>query len=179
MLVAIFMQPSLKFLLLFSFILSSCATNDKNQETNTETNLSSADTAHQVDTSQKQLVTKKLSSDSDTLTIATKSAVFYQPDSLQIEKRMKETGEENFRAGADDYIYYVNTSADYLEKQGLPVIDAKNKKYLKFIMADKKVQLIKLDTLAELWGMYLFDPTKTPNFADITVIEDDYKRYFK
>jgi hypothetical protein len=89
---------------------------------------------------------------------------------------MKETGEENFRAGAGDYIYYINTSADYLKEQGLSVIDAKNKKYLKFIMADKKVQL---DTLSELWGMYLFAPTKTPHFADITVIEDDYKNYFK
>lgn len=173
------MQPSLKFLLLFSLTISSCAANDQKQETKSETRISSVDTTQHVDMSQKQFVTKKLPSDSDTLTIDTKSAVFYQPDNIQIERRMKETGEENFRAGADDYIYYVNTSADYLEKQGLSVIDAKNKKYLKFIMADKKVQLVKLDTLSELWGMYLFVPTKTPHFADITVIEDDYKNYFK
>jgi hypothetical protein len=92
---------------------------------------------------------------------------------------MKEVGEENFRAGTDDYIYYVNTSAEYLEKKGLQVIDAKNKKFLKFIMADKNVQLIKLNTLEELWGMYLFDPKKKQHYADMTVIEEDYKNYFK
>lgn len=173
------MQPSLKLLLLFSLTLFSCATNDQKQETKTEPQVFSVDTTHKVDTLQKQLVTKKLVLDKDTLTIDTKSAVFYQPDSLQMEKRMKAVGEENFRAGADDYIYYVNTSVEYLEKQGLPVLDAKNKKYLKFVMADNKVQLIKLDTLEELWGMYLFDPKQKPYYADITLIEEDFKNYFK
>ena len=79
----------------------------------------------------------------------------------------------------DDYIYYINTSAEYLEKQGLPVIDAKNRKYLKFVMADKNENLIKLDTLEELWGMYLFDPKRKPHYADIIDIEEDYKSYYK
>lgn len=173
-----FMQHSQKLLLLFSLTLFSCAINDKRQEAKSETQVSSVDTAQQVDTSQKQIVTTKPPSDTDTLTIDTKAAVFFQPDSLQMQKRMKEVGEENFRA-ADDYIYYVNTSAEYLEKKSLPVIDAKNKKYLKFVMTDKNVQFIKLDTLKELWGMYLFDPKKKPHYADMTVIEDDYKNYFK
>jgi hypothetical protein len=38
---------------------------------------------------------------------------------------------------------------------------------------------VKLDTLSELWGMYFFDPTKKPYYADITEIEEDYKSYFK
>lgn len=173
------MQTSLKFLLLFSFAISSCATKDQKQETKSETHIFSIDTAQKIDAIQKQFASKKLSSESDTLTINTKSAVFYQPDSLQIEKRMKESGEEAFRAGADDYVYHVNTSANYLEKQGLPVIESKNKKYIQFIMKDKKVKLIKLDTLPELWGMYLFDPMKMPHYADITLIERDYKSYFK
>jgi hypothetical protein len=60
----------------------------------------------------------------------------------------------------------------------LPVLDAKNKKYLKFVLADKRVQLIKLDTLEELWGMYLFDPKKKAYAADMTIIEDEYKSYY-
>jgi hypothetical protein len=96
-----------------------------------------------------------------------------------MEKRMKLVGEADFRAGADDYIYYVNTSAEYLEKQGLPVLAARNKKYLKFVLANRQVQIVKLDTLEELWGLYLFDPKKKPSSVDITVIEDEYKNYFQ
>lgn len=117
--------------------------------------------------------------DSDTLVIDRRAAVFYQPDSLQMKKRMKQVGEADFRAGADDYLYSVNTSAEYLEKQGLPVLDAKNKKYLKFVSAGKLVQLIQLDTLKELWGIYLFDPKKKPYAADMTIIEDEYKSYYQ
>jgi hypothetical protein len=82
-------------------------------------------------------------------------------------------------AGADDYIYYINISVEYLEKQGLNVIDAKNKNYLRFVSSDAKVQLIKLDTLPDFWGIYLFDPKKKPYYADIIDIETDYRNYFK
>jgi hypothetical protein len=173
------MQPSLRLLLLFSLTVFSCGANDQKQEPKSDTNILSADTTRKADTSKTQIATQTSSSSTDTLTIERKAAVFYQPDSLQIEKHMKQAGEADFRAGMDDYIYYINTSAEYLEKQGLPVIDAKNKKYLKFVMADNKEKLIKLDTLEELWGMYLFDPKKKPYYADIIEIEEDYKNYYK
>jgi len=170
------MRPLLRLLLLYSLTLASCVTNDEKQNSQS----SSFDTRQVTDTTQqKGTKIKKAVIASDTLTIDAKSAVFYQPDSLQIKKRMKEVGEKDFRAGMDDYIYSVNTSAEYLEKQGLTVIDAKGKKFLEFIAADKKFYLIKLDTMQELWGMYLFDPTKRPYYADMTMIEDDYKNYFK
>lgn len=173
------MQPSLRLLLLLSLTVFSCATNDQKQETKSDTFISSADTTQKVDTPKAQIAPQPSPLDTDTLTIDRKAAVFYQPDSLQIEKRMKEAGEADFRAGADDYIYYVNTSAEYLEKQGLSVLDAKNKKYLKFVLADKRTHVINLDTLQELWGMYLFDPKKKPYAADMTMIEDEYKNYYR
>jgi hypothetical protein len=58
-------------------------------------------------------------------------------------------------------------------------MNAKSKKYLKFVTSDKKAELVKLDTLNDLWGMYLFDPEKKPHYADIIDIEEDYKNYFK
>jgi hypothetical protein len=79
------MQPSLKLLLLFSLTLFSGATNDKRQEAKSETQVSSVHTAYQVDTSQKQIATKKLLLNTDTLTIDSKAAVFFQPDSLQMQ----------------------------------------------------------------------------------------------
>lgn len=173
------MQPSLGLLLLLSLTVFSCVTNDLKQETKSDAFISSADTTQKVDTLKAQIGLQTSPLDTDTLTIDKKAAVFYQPDSLQMEKRMKQVGEADFRVGADDYIYYVNTSAEYLEKQGLRVLDAKNKKYLKFVLADKRVQVIKLDTLEEFWGMYLFDPKKNAHAADMTIIEDEYKNYYK
>jgi hypothetical protein len=173
------MQSSLRLLLLFSLTVYSCATNDEKQKPKSDTLISSSDTALKLDTVRAQIATQTSPLDTDTLTIDRKAAVFYQPDSLEIEKRMKEVGEADFRAGADDYIYYVNTSTEYLEKEGLAVLDAKNKKYLKFVLVDKGVQVIKMDTLEELWGMYLFDPKKKAYAADMTIIEDEYKNYFK
>jgi hypothetical protein len=153
-------------------------TNQK-QEPKAGTPASGGETSQKLGTAKAAIVKEPSPSNSDTFIIDKKAAVFYQPDSMQIAQRMKEVGAVDFRAGADDYIYYVNTSAEYLEKQGLPVLDAKNKKYLKFLLADRKPRVIKLDTLEELWGMYFFDPKKYPYAADITMIEDEYKSYYK
>ncbi|RNI31832.1 hypothetical protein EFY79_21050 [Hanamia caeni] len=173
------MRPTFKHFLLCILTLSSCATNDNKQEVKTEIQHSTTDTTKQSHSAQTNLDIKNIVRNGDTLTIDRKSAVFFQPDSLQMEERMKKVGEKDFRAGADDYIYYINISAEFLEKQGLPVMNAKGKKYLKFVTSDKKAELVKLDTLSELWGMYLFDPEKKPHYADIIEIEDDYKNYFK
>jgi hypothetical protein len=173
------MRPPFRHFLLCILTLSSCATRDNKQEIKTEVHHSTTDTTQQSHSPQTNLDIREIEGNGDTLTIDRKSAVFFQPDSLQKERRMKEVGEKDFRAGADDYIYYINISAEFLEKQGLPVINAKSKKYLKFVTSDKKAELVKLDTLHELWGMYFFDPTKRPYYADITEIEEDYKSYFK
>ncbi len=173
------MRPSFRHFLLCILTLSSCVTNDNNQKIKTEIQHSTPDTTQQSRLAQTNLDKKNIVKNGDTLAIDRKSAVFFQPDSLQMEERMKKVGEKDFRAGADDYIYYINISAEFLEKQGLPVLNAKGKKYLKFLTSDKKAELVKLDTLRELWGMYLFDPEKKPHYADIIEIEDDYKSYFK
>ncbi len=115
----------------------------------------------------------------DTLVVEKRSAVLFQPDSLQIEKRMKAAGEENFRAGADDYLYYLNESAEFLKKKGITVVEARDRKFIKFVSPDKDVRLVRLDTLKELWGIYFFEPNKKPYQADMVMIEDEYASYFK
>ena len=116
---------------------------------------------------------------SDTLIISEKSAIFYQPDSMQIEKRKKEVGEENFYIGIDDYAFYINSSFEFLDSIKQPVIEVVGKKVLKFIYSNKQTEVIKLDTLPELWGMYFFSPEKMPRLVDMTIIEEEYKNYFK
>lgn len=115
----------------------------------------------------------------DTLAVDKKAAVFYWPDTTQIAKRKKEIGEENFYVGADDYLYYMHTSHDFLDSIKLTILDAKDKKYLKFIRSDKSQTVIKLDTLPELWGIYFFDPNKGQKLVNMTMIDEEYKVYFK
>lgn len=115
----------------------------------------------------------------DTLVIDKNSAVYYRPDSLQLERWKKQSGDSDFAVIADDWSYYMNTSGEYLKTTRTPVEDASGKKVLKFIKADQSVTLIKPDTLKHYWGVYLFSPAKEPLFADLVTIEEVYKKYFK
>ena len=116
---------------------------------------------------------------SDTLNINRKAAVFYSPDSIQIAKRKKEIGEDNFYVGADDYLYYLHTSYDFLDSVKLPIFDAKDKKYLRFILDNKSQTIIRLDTLPELWGIYFFSPGKKEKLVDMLDISEEYNNYFR
>lgn len=115
---------------------------------------------------------------SDTLVVDRKAAVFYQPDSLQMEKRAKKVGED-FRIGADDDMYLMHLSYEFAESKKLSILDIKGPKFLKFVYADKSHSFVKLDTLPALWGVYFFEPTKKPKEIDIANIEDEYDAYFK
>lgn len=113
----------------------------------------------------------------DTVSIEHAGAVFFSPDSAAIEKRKKEVGEEDFYIGADDYMYYMHLSHDYLEKQDLPITMVKTNQVIKFESPGQS-EVIRLATLPELWGVYLFQPGKPVHFADILDMEAEYKKYF-
>ncbi len=147
-------------------IFASC-----NQASNNDNN--------QIDTTKKiatQVETKTVNT--DTLIVDQTCAVIVSADSLQIAKRKKELGED-FYVGADDYAFYLNETQKFLDSVKLKTIDCNGKKFLKFIYADKKQELINLTKLDELWKVYLFDPKKKSKSIDMTMIDEDYKNYFK
>jgi hypothetical protein len=115
----------------------------------------------------------------DTLFIDRRCAVLYEPDSLQIKKAKKEWGEDTFYLGADDYLWYMHGAAEYLDSQKLKIVNAKSEKYLLFRSPAAGITLIKKDTLQELWGVFLFNPSRGIRKADITSIETDYKEFMK
>lgn len=115
---------------------------------------------------------------SDTLIVNEVAAIITEPDSLKIERRKKALGEEDFYIGADDYLYYLNQSHNFLDSAKVNTIVAKDKKFILFVGSDKSHHLIQTDTLSELWNIYFFDPKKKMKKIDMTAIEDEYKRYF-
>jgi hypothetical protein len=136
-------------------------------------------TTKRQDSSRTQIPEPQKKNSSDTLIISSKTAVVYEPDTIRIQQAKASGGEENFYIGADDYAFYINESANYLMGKGVTVINSKEKKFLKFISSTEPAELIKLDTLSELWGIYLFDPHKKPRLIDITSIEEEYRNYYR
>ena len=153
---------------LSAIILASC-----NQATNENNKIDKIGTSKKV---VNQVETKI--ANSDTLIIDQTCAVIISADSLQIAKRKKELGQD-FYVGADDYAFYLNETQEFLDSVKLKTVDCNGKKILKFIYADKKQELINLTNLDELWKVYLFDPTKKSKSIDMTMIDEEYKNYFK
>jgi hypothetical protein len=115
----------------------------------------------------------------DTMMIDKRSAVFYTPDSLQMERRIQQIGEDTFRMGMGDYLQIMNEAATYLESAKLPLVFANEKRLLIFKNEKGLVQMINTDTLPDMWGIYLFDPSRQSKFIDIGEAEKEYKAYFK
>jgi hypothetical protein len=173
-----FMGHTLKLIALLSLTLASCA--ESSQQDNTFIKTSQGDTTFQTDTTRKALTASATnSSNSDTLIVDRPAAVFIEPDSLQIEKRKKQVGEEDFYTGADDYLFYMSTAHEFLDSVKLTTFSAKDKRFIKFINSDKTHQVIRLDKLDELWSVYFFDPTKKAKQVDMTTIDEEYRSYFR
>ncbi len=127
-------------------------------------------------TSENIEISKKIT---DTLRITNKCAVIFEPTANSIDKQKKEVGEEDFYISADDYLFYLNESNKFLEKQKIKIAHTKNDKILKFVSNDKSETIIKLNSEKETWGIYLFDPKRKPKKIDMTTTEEEFKKYIK
>lgn len=173
-----FMGHTLKLIVLLSLTLASCA--DGSHQDTTSIKSSQGDTTFQTDTANRTLTASATNSlNDDTLIVDRQAAVFIEPDRLQIEKRKKQVGEEDFYVGADDYLFYMNTAHEFLDSVKLTTLSAKDKKFIKFVHSDKTQKVIRLDKLDELWSIYFFDPTKKAKQVDMTIIDEEYKSYFR
>jgi hypothetical protein len=156
------------FLVLLTTLFFSCnnSTTDKAKDTKPDTASGSA-------------VTDPVQDNPDTLVVDKNTAVYYWPDAAGVAKWEKKLGKEAFQTGADDMIEYRNSTGRFLDSMKLSLVKTEDHKFVKFIKADQSSTLIKLDTISNLWGIYLFAPGKEPKFADFTMIEEEYRAYFK
>lgn len=115
----------------------------------------------------------------DTIVIKNQTAIIIEPTEKQIEKRKKEVGDEVFYIGADDYMWYLNESAETFHNNKLNVLNIKNGKIIKFEMENGNNLILESNAEDELWQIYLFDPKLKPKKIDMTDSENEYKTYFK
>lgn len=114
----------------------------------------------------------------DALIVNEISAIITVPDSFNIEKRKKAIGEDDFYAGADDYMFYLNLVHQFTDSMKLKTHIVNDKKFIKFVGNNTPPYIIRIDRLPELWNVYFFDPKKNKKQIDMTVIIEEYNNYF-
>jgi hypothetical protein len=115
----------------------------------------------------------------NTFTVASTAAVFTILDTTEIQKRHKASTDEEFYTGADDQVFYISEAKTFLKKQPVKIIEIDPAyKYLEFKQPNGIIHKIKLDTVAFIFNLYLFDPKKQPQNVDMMDMEAEYKKYF-
>ncbi len=123
---------------------------------------------------------KPASSFSDTLIIQSRSAVFYNPDSLQLQKIKAITENRVYESDVHDCFYQMRNARMVLKKYWpqIHIIETSKTRYLLFIKSDKSKTCIDLDTKGDMCGIFLFDREQDPGLCDMMNIDTALGFYF-
>lgn len=137
------------------------------------------------ETPEKKVTPEKLakypSSYHDTLFINSPSAVFFHPDSIQLENLKKNSTKNVYESTTHESFFQMRNSRIVLKKYWphIGILEAHTFRYLFFRKRDQRDTLIDLDTQPNLYGLYLFHPDKEPQLVDMMNIETALGFYFK
>jgi len=128
-----------------------------------------------------QLLTKPPSNFNDTMQIDSRVAVFYLPDSLQLEKIKELTDSSIFEAAMHEYFFQMRNARMSMKRDWslLKIVEAKNIRFLLFKGKDNDSTYIDLNTKNDSHGLFLFQPGKKPHYADMMNIDTELGYYFK
>jgi len=131
--------------------------------------------------SSHQVLTKPPSNFQDTMLIDFPAAVFYLPDSLQLEKIKELTDSSIFEAAMHEYFFQMRNARMSIKRDwpGLKIVEAKNIRFLLFKGRDNDSTYIDLNTKNDSHGLFLFQPGKKPHYADMMNIDTELGFYFK
>ena len=130
--------------------------------------------------SKPPIIKKPASSFDDTVIVDRESAVFYNPDSVQMEK-IKSVNDPGIYATITHDCYYQMQNARNVIRQYWPrirIIEVVKARYLVFIKLDKSRQCIDLDDKNDICGLFLFDPKKDPELVDMPNVDSFLGFYF-
>ena len=159
-------------ILIGAFIyLYSCTNTESSKKNNTEIPA----TSHAVQ------YKKPSSGFSDTLVINEISAVFYNPDSLQLNKIQAITKKELYETDVHNCFYLMRNARMVLKKYWprIHIVETSEYRYLLFVKADNSRTCIDLDTKEDMCGILLFDRKKGPELIDMMNIDTALGFYFK
>ena len=144
-------------------------------------NTSHDDKEKNSSSSRQQVHTKPPSNFIDTMQIDFPAAVFYLPDSLQLEKIKELTDSTIFEAAMHEYFFQIKNARMSITRDWprLKIVEAKNVRFLLFQGKDNDSTYLDLDTRNDSHGLVLFHPDKKPHFADMMNIDTELGYYFK
>ena len=118
---------------------------------------------------------------SDTIPIRSSAAVFYHPDSLQVEKIKAITDSSVFASTMHEMFYQMRYSRIVIAKYypTLKVFDIANARFLLFIKENGQKEYIDLNAINDQEGLLIFDGKKSPKLVDMTNVETELDFYFK
>ncbi len=126
------------------------------------------------------IIKKPGSSFNDTIIINARSAVFYNPDSLQMEKIKAVNDKAIFDMITHDCHYQMQNARIVLKKYWpqIRVIETSKARYLLFMkLTDDKI-CIDLNNKNDICGLFLFDRKKDPVLVDMPNINTALGFYF-
>ena len=131
--------------------------------------------------SSHQVLTKPPSNFHDTMLIGFPAAVFYVPDSLQLEKIKKLTDSAIFDATMHEYFFQMRNARMSIKRDWprLKIVEARNIRFLLFKGKDNDSTYIDLNTKNDSHGLFLFQPGKKPRYVDMMNIDTELGYYFK
>jgi hypothetical protein len=129
----------------------------------------------------KSLIIKKPGTDfNDTITIKANSAVFYSPDSMQMEK-IKFVNEKTIFDMLTHNCHYQMENAHMVIKRYWPqikIIETSTFRYLLFQKTNKSKVCVDLNSKNDICGLFLFDGKKDPVLVDMPNIDTQLELYF-
>lgn len=147
-----------------------CCSNPTKQEASNTVSIAHKDTIHQ----------KPPSSFSDTTVIDSPSAVFYNPDSIQLEKIKLITDTAVFESAMHDCFYQMRYSRTILQQNwpGVKIVEINNARYILFNLTKGEKEYIDLNTHNDPCGIFIFDGKKRARLVDMTNIDSELGFYF-
>jgi hypothetical protein len=117
---------------------------------------------------------------SDTLTIAFPSAVFFSPDSIQLEKIKSITDPAGFESMTHENFFLMRNAKLEIKKNrpGIKIMEVNKFRYLLFKKIETGNTCIDLDSIPDSFGLFLFDGKKTPLLTDMANIGTEEGFYF-
>ncbi len=115
----------------------------------------------------------------DTIWINSNSAVFYSPDSIQLQEIKTVTDSRVFEGIMHECFYQQRNARMVLKTDypGIKIIEVNNARFLAFKKESKETVVIDLNR-HDPCGLFLFDPAQSPKLADMMNIESELGFYF-
>ena len=123
---------------------------------------------------------KPSSSFADTISIQFPAAVFYYPDSLQLQQIKLVTDSVIFESTMHEFFYQQRNAHIVLKKYypHLKIYEVKNARFLVFKKGSGKIVLIDLNLKNDTCGLLVFDGHKDPLAIDMTNVDSQLGFYF-